>query len=90
MLREAPSRPPEVWVSHFFELAHGVCSFPSRLCDRRSDQSAQLGRDDFRLFPRREVTALFGLVPVDELVIAALGFAEARRQRMRAWLGFLP
>ena len=37
-----------------------------------------LGSEEFRLFPRREVTALLDLVPIDELVIGTLGPASWR------------
>jgi hypothetical protein len=43
-----------------------------------SERRAELGTEEFRLFPRREVTALVDLVEIDELVITTLGPASWR------------
>src|SRR2546422_10627862 len=46
---------------------------PSLQLAQWSERRADLGSEEFRLFPRREVTALVDLVKVDELVIGTLG-----------------
>src|SRR5439155_14321731 len=52
--------------------AHVVRAAPSLQLAQRSERRAELGREEFRLFPRREVTALVDLVEIDQLVIATL------------------
>jgi hypothetical protein len=45
---------------------------------QRSKRRSDLGHEDFRLFPRREVTAPLGFVPTNKLVITTFGPASWR------------
>ena len=57
-------------VSEFDRVAFRV---PSRGLAQRSERGPELGREELRLLPRREVAALVDLVEVDQVAIGAPG-----------------
>src|SRR5512134_212125 len=69
----APMAPARIAASEIRLTFFMSLPIPSSGSPQRPERRADLGREELRLFPRREVTALVDLVEVDEIAISALG-----------------